>query len=328
MDLTTNQTLLVTGGCGFIGSHFINHILETYSGVCVVNVDCLNYCAAETNVDQCWRDPLCSRYTFVKGNINDATLILNLLRTHRVSAVVHFAAQSHVQNSFTDMQPFIEDNIKGTQNLLECCRQYGQLERFVHVSTDEVYGESTIGEEGSLKTEESILFPTNPYAATKASAEMIVHSYCHSYNLPVIITRGNNVFGPNQYPEKVIPRFIQLLKNNKKLTIQGTGSAVRAFLHASDTARAFDIILRKGDIGHTYNIGCDKGMEYSVLEVAKMLIEKVCGTTAYGDWLEYVEDRPFNDQRYYISNEKLKALGWSIRVPFEEGLAALVQESG
>ena len=130
--------------------------------------------------------------------------------------------------------------------------------------------------------------------------------------MPIIITWGNNVYGPNQYPEKLIPKFIKLLKENKKVTIQGNGSAVRGFLHSFDTARAFECILNKGTIGEIYNIGCDEGMEYSIMDVAKMLIEKICKTTDYDKWITYIEDRPFNDQRYYISNQKLKDLGWDI----------------
>ena len=142
--------------------------------------------------------------------------------------------------------------------------------------------------------------------------------------MPIIITRGNNVYGPNQYPEKLIPRFIQLLQSDKPVTIQGTGSSVRAFLHAIDTAHAFQVILEKGAVGEIYNIGCDEGMEYSVAEVAKILIRKIKNTEDYDKWISYIEDRPFNDQRYYISNQKLKDLGWSISVNFEQGLDALL----
>jgi dTDP-D-glucose 4,6-dehydratase len=170
------------------------------------------------------------------------------------------------------------------------------------------------------KTEHSILCPTNPYAATKAGAELIAQSYNHSYRMPIIITRGNNVYGPNQYPEKVIPRFIKLLKEGKKVTIQGSGSSVRAFLHAYDTAKAFECILEKGEIGEIYNIGCDEGMEYSILEIAKILIKMMKGTDKYEEWIEYIEDRPFNDQRYYISNEKVKNLGWNIEIELKDGL--------
>ena len=321
MDISTN-TILVTGGCGFIGSHFINHMMEKYPALHIVNIDCLHYCANVSNVNEVCRAS--DYYTFVHGNINDSELVTSVLEDHHVDHVVHFAAQSHVQNSFVDVAPFIEDNIMGTQRLLECCRQYGKLDRIVYVSTDEVYGESVIGDADTLKTEESILFPTNPYAATKASAEMIVHSYCHSYNLPVIITRGNNVYGLNQYPEKVIPRFIQLLQQHKKVTIQGDGSSVRAFLHTTDTVCAFEKILTHGQIGQTYNIGCDEGMEYRIIDVARMLIRMIHHTEEYDKWIEYIEDRPFNDQRYYISNTKLKALGWTIRTTFEEGINELL----
>ena len=174
------------------------------------------------------------------------------------------------------------------------------------------------------KTEHSVLCPTNPYAASKAAAEMLANSYNHSFNMPIIITRGNNVYGPNQYPEKVIPRFIKQLKNREKVTIQGDGSCVRAFLHAYDTANAFITILEKGKLGEIYNIGCDEGMEYSILDVAKILIKKIRETNDYEKWISYIEDRPFNDKRYYISNQKLRDLGWKITISFKEGLNMLI----
>jgi dTDP-D-glucose 4,6-dehydratase len=174
------------------------------------------------------------------------------------------------------------------------------------------------------KTEHSILCPTNPYAATKAGAELLAQSYNHSFKLPIIITRGNNVYGPNQYPEKLIPKFIKLLKENKKVTIQGDGSNIRAFLHANDTANAFELILVKGKIGEIYNIGCDDGMEYTVLEIAKILINLIKHTDNYDEWIEYIEDRPFNDKRYFISNQKLKDLGWEIKETFYDSLLKLL----
>jgi dTDP-glucose 4,6-dehydratase len=225
-----------------------------------------------------------------------------------------------VQNSFEDSLQFTYDNVLGTHTLLECCRKYGKIQKFIHVSTDEVYGESMNTIEEQHKTEHSILCPTNPYAATKAGAELIAQSYNHSYKMPIIITRGNNVYGKNQYPEKLIPRFIQLLQADKKVTIQGDGSAIRAFLHAEDTARAFEIILEKGEIGEIYNIGCDDGMEYSVMDIAKILIKMIQGTENYDEWIEYIEDRPFNDSRYYISNQKVKNLGWNIQWNLMDGL--------
>jgi dTDP-D-glucose 4,6-dehydratase len=177
------------------------------------------------------------------------------------------------------------------------------------------------------KNESSVLCPTNPYAATKAGAELIAQSYFHSFNLPIIITRGNNVYGPNQYPEKIIPRFIKLLKENRKVTIQGDGSNVRAFIHVKDVVNAFDIILDKGIIGEIYNIGSDDNEEYSVYDVAKILIRKIknIDNDFYDDHIEYIEDRPFNDKRYYISNEKIKKLGWSIQENFDKGIDELIK---
>ena len=199
--------------------------------------------------------------------------------------------------------------------------------KFIHISTDEVYGESLLDDKELHKTEQSILCPTNPYAATKASAELLVKAYYYSFNLPIIITRGNNVYGLNQYPEKVIPRFISLLKKGEKVTIQGDGSCVRAFLHVYDTVTAFENVLVKGKIGEIYNIGCDEGMEYSIMELAKILIKMIRNTENYDDWIEYIKDRPFNDKRYYISNQKVKKMGWDIKINFLEGLQQLIDHT-
>ena len=314
--------LLVTGGCGFIGSNFINLIMERYDKIKVINFDAMYYCANETNVNKKWRES--DRYILVKGNLCSMDLVKHILDNHQLTHVIHFAAQSHVQNSFSDALQYTNDNIVGTHTLLEATRLYGKIQKFIHVSTDEVYGESMISVKENHKTEHSILCPTNPYAATKAGAELIAQSYNHSFKMPIVITRGNNVYGPNQYPEKVIPKFIQQLKNNEKVTIQGDGSCVRAFLYSFDTATAFQTILEKGKIGEIYNIGCDEGMEYSILEVAKILIKEIHNTEYYDKWISYIEDRPFNDQRYYISNQKLKDLGWKITIGFKEGIKMLI----
>ena len=173
------------------------------------------------------------------------------------------------------------------------------------------------------KTEQSMLCPTNPYAAPKAAAEMLVISYKTSFNIPIIITRGNNVYGPNQYPEKLIPKFIKLLKENKKLTIHGNGKCVRGFLHSYDTSCAFETILHKGEIGEIYNIGCDESMEYSILDVASILVKKIKNDDVE-NWITYVEDRPFNDKRYYISSNKLNKLGWFQTIDFNTGIDNLL----
>jgi dTDP-glucose 4,6-dehydratase len=321
----SEMNLLVTGACGFIGSNFVNYYFNKNKFNKIVNLDAMYYCANEENILENIRNN--KNYHLVKGNLCDMNLINDILKTHNITHIIHFAAQSHVQNSFEDSIKFTYDNILGTHTLLECCRKYGKIQKFIHVSTDEVYGESMLKVDETHKTEHSVLCPTNPYAATKAGAELIAQSYNHSYKMPIIITRGNNVYGKNQYPEKLIPRFIKLLKENKKVTIQGNGSTVRAFLHAYDTAKAFETILEKGTIGEIYNIGCDEGMEYSVLEVAKILIKLIKNTDNYEDWIEYIEDRPYNDMRYYISNQKVKDLGWKIEIDLMTGLQDLINNN-
>jgi dTDP-glucose 4,6-dehydratase len=317
------KTLLVTGGCGFIGSNFINYYFEKNKQVRIINLDAMYYCASENNVMEEVRSS--GRYRFIKGNLCSMDLVSHILHTYEVDTIIHFAAQSHVQNSFDDSLQYTHDNILGTHTILEACKKYGKIEKFIHISTDEVYGESMLEEtECDKKNETSVLSPTNPYAATKAAAELIAKSYYYSFKMPIIITRGNNVYGPNQYPEKLIPRFIQLLQQGKPVTIQGDGSNVRAFLHVNDVCSALECILEKGMIGEIYNIGSDDHHEYSVKEIAEKLIQKIQKTEDYDAWTTYIEDRPFNDKRYYISNEKLKKLGWVIKTDFEEGLCALL----
>ena len=317
------KNLLVTGGCGFIGSNYINYIFEKYNDFNIINIDAMYYCASENNIDCNVRNS--ERYTLIKGNLCSYDLVYHVIVSYKIDYVIHFAAQSHVQNSFEDALQYTKDNVFGTHNLLEAARKYGKVKKFIHVSTDEVYGESMIEHHETKKTEESILCPTNPYAATKASAELIAQSYYYSFNMPIIITRGNNVYGPNQYPEKIIPRFIKLLNENNKVTIQGDGSNVRAFIHVYDVVKAFDIILEKGVIGEIYNIGSDDNEEYTVKYVAEMLIKKIKKTDNYDDYMEYITDRPFNDKRYYISNQKIKNLGWDITENFDEGINKLIE---
>lgn len=320
------KNLLITGGCGFIGSNYINYIFKKYDDFNIINIDAMYYCASENNIDQDVRNS--ERYRLIKGNLCSYDLVYHIITNYSIEYIIHFAAQSHVQNSFEDAIQYTKDNVLGTHNLLEAVRKYGKIKKFIHVSTDEVYGESMIETNENKKTEESILCPTNPYAATKASAELIAQSYYYSFNIPIIITRGNNVYGPNQYPEKIIPRFIKLLKENKKVTIQGDGSNVRAFIHVYDVVKAFDIILDKGVIGEIYNIGSDDNEEYTVKEVAEILIKKIKKSENYEEYIEYITDRPFNDKRYYISNEKIKSLGWEIVENFEEGINKLIKEYG
>lgn len=304
------KNLLVTGGCGFIGSNFINYMLDTYKDIKIVNIDKLDYCSDINNVYHK------EKYKLIVSDINNSFNIKNVLENHCIDIVVHFAAQSHVDNSFGNSIQFTRDNVLGTHTLLECCRVYGKIEKFVHISTDEVYGEVDADHKGC--NEKSLLNPTNPYAATKAAAEFLVRSYYHSFNLPVVITRGNNVYGPRQFPEKLIPRFISNLLIGKMCPIHGEGKTRRNFIYVDDVSRAVDTILRKGEINEIYNIGSDD--EYSVMDVLKTLIEEIGIKSPIEEVSEFVEDRAFNDFRYCVDSSKLEKLGWEKTISFKEGM--------
>jgi dTDP-glucose 4,6-dehydratase len=291
----------VTGGLGFIGSNFINHVLRTTDHE-VVNVDKCDYMARENNVNEN------SRYTYIRGDITEQYHMRHIFREHQPDVLIHYAAQSSVTKSFDRAFQFTQDNVLGTHVLLEIAKDYGKLHKFIHISTDEVYGE--IGE-FEISCENSPLNPSNPYSASKAAAELYVKAYTNAYKIPCIITRGNNVFGPRQYPEKVIPIFIEQILNQNSLTIHGDGSIRRNFIHVDDVSRAVELILEKGEIGKTYNIGSQH--EYSVLEIANKIV-KFMGN---GN-IEHVKDpRPFNDSRYCIDSSELRKLGWSEETNFD-----------
>ena len=294
------MNILVTGGCGFIGSNFINYILKKDSSINVVNIDCLNYCANVFNVNS---HP---NYKFIKGNITSKDLVLHILNEYSIDAIIHFAAQSHVDNSFDNSLQYTTDNVMGTHVLLQASKEYGKIKKFLHFSTDEVYGEVDLAHPGCH--EKSLLNPTNPYAATKAAAEFLVRSYYHSFKLPVVIVRCNNVYGPNQYPEKLIPKFIKLLKEGKKLTVHGNGSTRRNFIWAEDVSNATELIFHKGKLNEVYNIGTQQ--EYSVMDVASLLVDKMTDDKDINNHVIFVEDRPFNDFRYSVDITLLKSLGW------------------
>ena len=313
------KSILVTGGCGFIGSNFINYFHEKYIDTFIVCIDAMYYCASYNNINKNVLES--NNFVYINGNICDFNLIKELLIKYKITHIIHFAAQSHVDNSFHQSFQYTQDNVVGTHTLLEAVREVNTDIFFLHFSTDEVYGESLCNE---LKNEQSILCPTNPYSASKAAAEMYVFSYIYSFKLKAIITRGNNVYGMNQYPEKLIPRFIQLLKNNMKCTIAGDGSAIRNFIHVYDVCTAVDIMLNKGELGQIYNIGSDHSNEFSVMDVAKKLILLIKNNNNYDDYIEYIPDRPFNDTRYFISNDKLVNLGWEQTIMFDEGLNMLL----
>jgi dTDP-glucose 4,6-dehydratase/UDP-glucose 4,6-dehydratase len=292
------HSVLVTGGCGFIASNFINS-LSLDSSYKIVNLDKLDYCSNVKNVRE-------GSSVFIKGDIKNRDLVTHLIKEYNFDIVFHFAAQSHVDNSFNDPVHFTYENVCGTHNLLEAFRLEKPDVKFIHFSTDEVYGTWV---EGPAFTEKSMLSPTNPYSSSKAAAEMIVQSYIKSYKMDIKIIRCNNVYGPNQYPEKLIPKFINLLKQNKKCTLHGSRSSEikRAFIHVEDVISAVLVIHEKGTSGEIYNIG--SSYEVSVLDVTKMIV-RYTKNTEVEDWVEFVDDRPFNDERYHIDCTKLESLGW------------------
>jgi dTDP-glucose 4,6-dehydratase len=304
--------LLVTGGCGFIGSNFINYYKEKNPYVKIINFDKLDYCSDKTGVNH---DKL------IIGNLKNKDLVLHILNDHDIDTVIHFAAQTHVDNSFGNSLEFTIDNILGTHTLLECCKVYNKIKRFIHISTDEVYGEVDIDHKGC--SEKSLLNPTNPYAATKAGAEFIARSYYYSFNMPIIITRGNNVYGPRQYPEKLIPKFINQLINNEKCTIHGKGETRRNFIFVADVVKAIEVILQKGIINNIYNIGTNN--EYSVSEIADKLIKYLKPDDKVEDWIQYVSDRNFNDYRYAIKSNELHNLGWEEETNFDKGFEYTIE---
>ena len=312
----TPIVIFVTGGCGFIGSNFINYFHKAYRGVKIINYDRVDYCANPANIEV--QD---ANYHLVVGDLNDKDKVLATLKIHNVDTIIHFAAQTHVDNSFGNSIQFTKDNVLGTHTLLECAQVYGRIKRFIHISTDEVYGEVDMNHPGC--SEKNLLNPTNPYAATKAGAEFLVRSYYYSFKLPVIITRGNNVYGPHQYPEKLIPKFITSLHRGEKCTVHGRGDTRRNFIHAYDVARAVDVILRKGVVNNIYNIGTDN--EYSVLDIAEKLVGRLKPGSKVDDWIVFVEDRKFNDFRYAINSDALRGLGWKEEISFEHGLEECVQ---
>lgn len=298
--MTSN--VLVTGGCGFIASNFLNIMKKRHPEINFVNIDKLDYCSNIENVES-------GVATFVKGNVGDASLVEHLIKLYSFDAVFHFAAQSHVDNSFENALSFTMDNTHATHVLVEACRRHIPDVEFIHFSTDEVYGESKT--DVPFTEEEGVLRPTNPYSASKAAAEMIVRSYIESFKMNIKIIRCNNVYGPRQYPEKLIPKFKRLLKEGKRCTVHGSKSAMikRAFMHVEDVVDAVDTVWKKGTPGEVYNIASDD--ELTVMELTKLMIETIQKTTNHDEWITYVDDRPFNDSRYHICAKKLKSLGWS-----------------
>ena len=325
MDEQTLSALLVTGGCGFIPSNFINYVLGRLhtNSTKVINYDCLTSAGNKGNVDSSCVTP--GQYVLVCGDICNSALFEQVLRRYNIDAVVHFAAETHVGNSYEDPLSFVRSNVQGTVTILEACRAYGRLKRFVYVSTDEVYGDSELASK-TPKTELDCLQPTNPYSASKASAEQFIAVYQKSYDFPALIVRLCNAYGPRQTVDKVVPKFIQLAIRDEPFTIAGDGSQLRSFMHVSDICAAISGVLNKGTTGQIYNIGSI--LEISIMDLAKEIkktVDALLGRKESTFQVSYVKNRPYNDQRYYMSAEKLKsAIGWKQTKSFQEGLKETV----
>lgn len=315
------KCILLTGGAGFIGSNVAINLVETMPDVRVVVFDKLDYCATVESLRSVWERP---NFSFVRGDVCDANLVKYVLEQEKVDTIMHFAAQTHVDNSFGNSFEFTRTNVMGTHVLLEATKaSAGTVRRFVHVSTDEVYGESERGSTDPFH-EGSRMNPTNPYAATKACAELLAKSYVTSFGIPIVIVRCNNVYGRHQYPEKLIPKFIQLMERGRPLPIHGDGSTQRSFIHVSDVAAAYSVVLKLGRHGEVYNIGT--AQERTVLQVARQLLVAYGREKEEDKYLKFVEDRAFNDFRYNITHTKLTELGWAgPKVDFDDGLKATVE---
>jgi dTDP-glucose 4,6-dehydratase len=299
--------LLVTGGAGFIGSCFIRHMLNKYSEYKILNLDALTYAGNLSNLNDVKDNP---NYEFVQGNICDKELVHQLVKD--VDAIVNFAAESHVDRSITGPEIFIDTNIKGTLNLLQAAKDV-KIDRYLQVSTDEVYG--SLGPQGYFY-ETTPLAPNSPYSASKASADMLVHAYFETYKLPTLITRCSNNYGPYQYPEKLIPFFVLQLLKGKKVPVYGDGLNIRDWLYVYDHCAAIDVVLNKGKVGQIYNVGGHN--EKSNLEITHIIL-KAMGKDEGS--IEYVEDRLGHDRRYAICNDKIQTeLGWKPSLTFEEGI--------
>jgi dTDP-glucose 4,6-dehydratase len=307
------KNILVTGGAGFIGSNFIRYFLAKHPGVKVVNFDKLTYAGNLENLAGLEGDP---RYAFVKGDICDKEALESAFAQHKIDTVVHFAAESHVDRSIMGAGVFVQTNVLGTNALLEVSRAT-DIERFVHVSTDEVYG--SLGSSGKF-TETTPLHPNSPYAASKAGSDLLVQAYHHTHGFPAVITRCSNNYGPYQFPEKLIPLIIANAFADKSLPVYGDGMNVRDWLYVEDHCAAIDAVLHKGTVGEVYNIGGNN--EWPNIDIVRTILKLVGKPESL---ITYVKDRPGHDRRYAIDASKIsRDLGWSPAHTFEKGIASTV----
>lgn len=320
------KTILITGGAGFIGSHVVRRFVKNYPEYQIINLDFLTYAGNLENLKDIDAYP---NYTFIKGDIADSETVNKLFETYRPDGVIHLAAESHVDRSITDPAAFIRTNIVGTFNLVHAAKELwkNQMEgkRFYHISTDEVYG--SLGESG-LFTETTSYDPKSPYSASKASSDHLVRAYFNTFRLPVLISNCSNNYGPNQFPEKLIPLCIHNLQNMKPVPVYGKGENIRDWLYVEDHAGAIDLIFHRGAIGETYNIGGNN--EWTNIDLIRMLcdvMDKKLGRPAgtSQQLITFVKDRAGHDLRYAIDSSKIRReLGWEPSLQFEEGLGITV----
>jgi len=302
--------ILVTGGAGFMGSNFIKYILRTYPKYRIVNLDKLTYAGNLENLRIIEKN---SRYRFVKGDIADEALVNKIVK-NKIDTIVNFAAETHVDRSILGPKDFIMTDIVGTHNLLEAARQ-NKIKKYIQISTDEVFGSI---KSGKFK-EDDPFRPNSPYSASKAGADLMVRAYVQTYQLPAIVTHSCNNFGPNQYPEKLIPLFCTNLIEGKKVPVYGKGGNVREWIYVEDHSRAIAKILQKGKAGEVYNIGT--GWEKTNMQITKLILKLL---EQKESMIKYVKDRPGHDWRYSVNSSKLRKLGWKPAFTFSEAMALTV----
>jgi dTDP-glucose 4,6-dehydratase len=304
------KRVLVTGGAGFIGSHFARYLLAKYPDYRVTVLDALTYAGSLSNIADLMSNP---RFAFYHGDVRDPAVVRNLVRNH--DWVVNFAAETHVDRSILNPGSFLQTDIYGVYVLLEACREFGDR-RFLQVSTDEVYGEVLEG----FACEQAPLRPRSPYSASKASADLLAQAYFHTYGLDVVVTRGSNTYGPNQYPEKMIPLFITNALEDQPLPLYGDGSQIRDWIYVEDHCTGIDTVLQQGKPGEVYNIGAGNLLKN------RMVAEKILGILGKPfSLIQLVADRPAHDRRYAVDTSRLRALGWSPRWEFEQGLRQTIE---
>ncbi len=305
------KTYFITGGCGFIGSNFVRHIFNIDSSAIIINLDKLTYAGNPNNLADL-KDS--ERYIFYHGDICDSKIVKNIFQQHKPNYLINFAAESHVDRSIGKPDDFIQTDIFGTFTLLEIAREY-DLERFIQISTDEVYGSI---EKGSF-SETDTLMPRNPYSASKAGADRLAYSYFTTYNIPVIITRASNNYGPYQFPEKLIPLFVTNALEDKKLPVYGDGKNIRDWLYVDDHCDAIQFVIDNGTVGEIYNIG--GGNELTNIEITDLILKE---TNKAESLKQFVQDRLGHDRRYSLNCEKLENIGWRPKYNFLDAMKSTV----